>query len=395
MSFNRRNFLKGLGLIGLGASTPAYAEKVLINQNEAFSFACPPYLQNLSANAITVCAIFNKPCLAWVEVLDANNNTVKSIYQVEDGMRNANTELFKFKLDIPDGKLNYKVVAKEITKFEPYKIEYAGTIQSEPIQIAVPQQKQDSIQCLILNDIHEEKDSYAFLYDKSQLSKKDLVFLNGDSFHYVTNQADLTEKLLKPVGNKFASKTPFVMVRGNHETRGSFARDYKKYFDYPENKYYQAFRMGPIFWVVLDSGEDKPDDHEVYGGTVDYDSYRLEQKEWLTKVLNSKERREAKHTLVVTHIPFHHSDDWHGTKHNFECFHEVLNNNKVDAVISGHTHKYSFHPPDNNHNYYVIIGGGPKAGNRTYVDISATGKNLLVSLNLDDGSTINRFSKNG
>ena len=115
MSFNRRNFLKGLGLIGLGASTPAYAEKVLINQNEAFSFACPPYLQNLSANTITVCAIFNKPCLAWVEVLDANNNTVKSIYQVEDGMRIANTELFKFKMDIPDGKLNYKVVAKEIT----------------------------------------------------------------------------------------------------------------------------------------------------------------------------------------------------------------------------------------------------------------------------------------
>lgn len=183
------------------------------------------------------------------------------------------------------------------------------------------------------------------------------------------------------------------MIRGNHETRGSFAREYKRYFDYPENKFYQAFRIGPIYWIILDSGEDKPDDHEVYGGTVDYDNYRLEQKEWLAKVLQSKERREAKHTLVITHIPFQHSDDWHGTKHNHQCFHELINNNDVDAVISGHTHKYSFHPPDQNHNYYVIIGGGPKAGNRTYVDISAAAKNLKISLNLDDGTIINRMTK--
>lgn len=393
MSFNRRNFLKGLGLISIGASTPVYAEKIITKQDTAFSFACPPYIQNLKEESFSICSVFTKPCLAWVELLDSNNQVLKTIFQVEDGMRNANAELFKFKINTDSKSLRYRVVAKEIKKFDPYKIEYGETIQSNPIEINLPQSKQENINVLILNDIHEAKDSYAYLYDKSKLPKKDLVFLNGDSFHYVSNQNDLTEKLLTPIGNKFASETPFIMVRGNHETRGSFARDYKKYFDYPENKFYQAFKMGPIFWIVLDSGEDKPDDHEVYGGTVDYDNYRLEQKAWLAKVLQSKERKEAKHTLVVTHIPFHHSDDWHGTKHNYECFHELLNNHKVDAVISGHTHQYSFHPPDNNHNYYVIIGGGPKAGNRTFVDISAQGKNLLVSLNLDDGSTINRFTK--
>ncbi len=393
MSFNRRNFLKGLGLIGLGASTPSYANKFAQVKIDEFAFACPPYLQNLKDNTITVCSIFNKPCLAWVEVLDENNQVITKVYEVEDGMRNANAEVFKFKVPTKNGKLKYRVAAKEITKFEPYKIEYGKAIQSDPLDTALPTLKQDSINCLILNDIHEDKDSYAYLYDKSKLAKKDLVFLNVDSFHYVTNQQDLTDKLLKPIGEKFASNTPFLMIRGNHETRGSFARDYKRYFDYPENKFYQAFRMGPIYWIILDSGEDKPDDHEVYGGTVDYDNYRLEQKEWLAKVLQSKERREAKHTLVITHIPFQHSDDWHGTKHNHHCFHELINNNDVDAVISGHTHKYSFHPPDQNHNYYVIIGGGPKAGNRTYVDITAAAKNLQISLNLDDGTIINRMAK--
>ena len=393
MSFNRRNFLKGLSLIGLGATTSAYAKDIVDTQTEQFAFACPPYLQNLTDNTITICSIFNKPCLAWVDILDNNNQVIETVYQVEDGMRNANSEVFKFRVPTKNSSLRYRVSAKEITKFEPYKIEYGSLIQSDSTGITLPESKQKSINCLILNDVHEQKDSYGYLYEKSKLPKKDLVFLNGDSFHYVTNQQDLTEKLLKPIGDKFASHTPFLMIRGNHETRGSFSRSYKNYFDYPENKFYQAFKMGPIFWIILDSGEDKPDDHEVYGGTVDYDNYRLQQKEWLTKVLQSKDRKEAKHTLVITHIPFHHSDEWHGTKHNHECFHQLLNNHKVDAVISGHTHKYSFHPPDNNHNYYVIIGGGPKAGNRTYVDISANDKILHVSLNLDDGSIINRFSK--
>ena len=395
MSFNRRDFLKGVGLLGLGTvSNTALADETLTLQNQELAFLSPPYLQNVQAGQITVCCIFNQPCFAWLEIIDDNQSVVKTIYQVEDGMRNANVDHYKFTVSNQENNFTYRVVAKEIKKFEAYKIEYGKTIQSESIKTNLPQKDQESINCLILNDIHENKDSYGLLYNKSTLATKDFVFINGDSFHYVTTVNDLTDKLLKPVTSSFAKNTPFLMVRGNHETRGSFAREFKRYFDYKDNKFYQAFKMGPIYWIVLDSGEDKPDTHEVYGGTVDYDNYRLEQKEWLEQILKSKERKSAKHTIVVTHIPFHHSDDWHGTIHNKECFHEILQKNKVDAVISGHTHKHGFFPPNSEHNYYVIIGGAPQEGKRTFTEISANGKSLSVKLMLENGETINSFTKN-
>src|SRR5690606_28802924 len=91
----------------------------------------------------------------------------------------------------------------------------------------------DESHILILNDIQENTKSYEVLYQKSSLASKDLVFLNGDTFFHVVKQEDLTQKLLAPVSHLFAAQTPFVMVRGNHETRGAFARNFKKYFDFP------------------------------------------------------------------------------------------------------------------------------------------------------------------
>jgi len=394
MSFNRRNFLKGIGLLGLTSSSAVLnAQQKPIQQDVPFDFLCPAYLQQVSAGQTSVLCLFNKPCLAWVELLNEQNQVLQTIYQVEDGMRNANTDLFKFSVVHTEPNFRYRVVAKEILKFEAYKIEYGKTITSKITTTKLAQAQQDQIHCLILNDIHENAQSYATLYNQSKLPRKDLVFLNGDSFHYVSNSKDLVDKLLLPVGQTFATETPFVLVRGNHETRGSFAREFKKYFDFKNQKFYQAFKMGPIFWIVLDSGEDKPDSHEVYAGTIDYDNYRLEQKLWLEKILKSKERKSAKHTIIVTHIPFHHSDDWHGTIHNKACFHELIQHNKVDAVISGHTHKHGFYPPDQEHNYHVIIGAGPKVGERTYIEVSAEGKQLKVSLNHENGTLIQSFTK--
>lgn len=278
-------------------------------------------------------------------------------------------------------------------KFEAYKIEYGKTISSDSIQTQLPFVEDAKSHVLILNDIHEVADSYSFLYNKSTLPRKDLVLLNGDLFHYVSNQEDITKKLLAPTTASFASKTPFVLVRGNHETRGSFARNFKPYFDYPHNKFYHSFLLGSTYWIILDAGEDKPDNHEVYGHTVDYDSYRLEQKAWLAQILTSKERKKAKHTIIVNHIPWFHSDDWHGTLHNRACFHELVQNNKVDAVISGHTHQHGFYPPDQDHNYHIIIGGAPKVGKRTFVEVSSDKKQLQINLKLETGELINKLIK--
>lgn len=46
-------------------------------------------------------------------------------------------------------------------------------------------------------------------------------------------------------------------------------------------------------FVVLDCGEDKPDDFPVYAGLNDFDSYRSEQARWFAELIRSKEYRTA------------------------------------------------------------------------------------------------------
>lgn len=391
MNFNRRRFLEALALAGITLPNIGVAKETE-NLEADFNFIVPAYLQNQTENGISIFTILSKPALAWLEILDSAGNVQQTIHQSEDGMINANTDFFHFTIEEAPRSFRYRIRAKEIQKFDPYKIVYAQEIQTPIFEAKLAKNNQEQIRCLVYNDVHEEKSSYRDLVPNQDSSIYDFFVLNGDSFHYVTNQEDITEKLLKPI-EFFAAEKPFIMNRGNHETRGSFARNFKRYFAYPNNKYYQAFKRGPIFWIMLDSGEDKPDSHEVYAGTVDYDNYRKEQAKWLETVLQSKERKSAQHTVVISHIPIFHSDEWHGTLHNRECFHPLFQKYKIDAMISGHTHQYGYYPADKDHNYPVFIGGGPKAGKRTVIDISGSAKSLAIRMTRDDGTELGQFKK--
>lgn len=393
MNFNRRRFLEALALAGITLPNIGVAkEKETENPEGDFSFIVPAYLQNQTEKGISIFTILSKPAIAWLEILDSAGNVQQTIHQSEDGMINANTDFFHFTVEEAPRSFRYRIKAKEIQKFDPYKIVYAQEIETPIFKAKLAKNNQEQIRCLVYNDVHEEKSSYRDLVPNHDISIYDFFVLNGDSFHYVTNQEDITEKLLKPI-EFFATEKPFIMNRGNHETRGSFARNFKRYFAYPNNRYYQAFKRGPIFWIMLDSGEDKPDSHEVYAGTVDYDNYRKEQAKWLETVLQSKERNSAQHTVVISHIPIFHSDEWHGTLHNRECFHPLFQKYKIDAMVSGHTHQYGYYPADKDHNYPVFIGGGPKAGKRTVIDISGSAKSLAIRMTRDDGTELGQFKK--
>lgn len=393
MNFNRRRFLEALALAGITLPNISIAQENSSNEIEnEFSFVVPAYLQNQTETGISIFTILSKDAFAWLEILDNGGNVQKKIYQSEDGMINANTDFFHFTIEDAPRSFRYRIKAKEMQKFDPYKIVYGQEIETPIFEAKLAKNNQEQIRCLVYNDVHEEKSSYRDLIPHQDISPYDFFVLNGDSFHYVTNQQDITEKLIKPI-EFFATSKPFIMNRGNHETRGSFARNFKRYFGYPDNKYYQAFKRGPIFWIMLDSGEDKPDNHEVYAGTVDYDNYRKEQAKWPEKVLQSKERKSAQHTVVISHIPIFHSDDWHGTLDNRACFHPLFQKYKIDAMISGHTHQYGYYPADKDHNYPVFIGGGPKVGKRTIIDVAGNNKSLNIRMTRDDGTELGLFKK--
>ena len=193
---------------------------------------------------------------------------------------------------------------------------------------------------------------------------------------------------LRPATTAFASEKPFIFTRGNHETRGKFSRELADYVDGP---YYFTMNWGPVHMTVLDTGEDKEDAHPVYAGIVDFDHYREMQAQWLKEVVKTPEFRKAKFRVVMMHIPHYYSGDWHGPMECRKHFGPVFEEHKIDLFLAGHTHTFGIHlPVPGQHSYPIVIGGGPRDGNRTLIKVKADEKELHLVMLKDDGTEVGK-----
>jgi len=392
---NRRQFIEVLGLTTVASAIhipSVFSQETLTEKELKHGFLTPPYLQALSPNSVSIVCITSNKSFTWVEYGESDFS--EKAHVEEDGFIDAYQTLFNIKLSNlkPDTNYRYRIVSKEIQSFDPYKLVYGDVMESETYTFTTPKEQSEEVSCLIFNDIHDRPNSFAELMKYNDNVPFDFAVLNGDIFDYQTDEKQIIDHLITPITQLFASHTPFIMSRGNHETRGKFARDFKNYFAYRGDKYYQAFRQGPIFWIFLDTGEDKPDNEPVYAGIVNYDSYREEQARWLEKIMRSPDYRKAPFKVVCMHIPPFHSGDWHGTMHCRKLFTPLFEKNKIDLVISGHTHKYGVHQKQSNHSYPIVIGGGPKAGTRTIIQLQADRKNLKLNMIGDSGSTVGELN---
>ncbi|MDT7828269.1 metallophosphoesterase family protein [Pricia sp. S334] len=398
---SRRGFIGNLSKVAvIGASLPMtqiMAKPTIQSENgvetsaDSFGFSTAPYIQNLMENSVDIVFITNSKAHSWVEYgsedldLKAEDNL--------DGFIQANNHLNTIRLEdlTPGTTYKYRVASREIVKFDPYDLVFGDTIMGD-VHTFRTSKDMNSVSCLILNDIHDRPYSFADLLSLNKGFQYDFVALNGDMFDYQTDEQQLIDHLIAPCTDIFASEKPFLMVRGNHETRGKFARNIKDYFAYPDSEYYFSFKQGPVHWVVLDSGEDKTDADKEYGGIVSFDAFREKQAIWLENEFQKKDYQGCKYRVVLMHIPPFHSGDWHGTLHCRKLFHPLFERYNVDMVISGHTHRYGVHPPSDAHTYPVIIGGGPKTGNRTLIQFKADEEQLNVKMIRDDGLVVGEYS---
>lgn len=396
---NRRNFLKKVSLLSAGAfvanvTTPIFARSA---QGQAFQdgdrFTVPPYLQNLTPTSVHIMFITAAEAYSWIEY-EGGNGVVQKAHMEEDGMYEAYIRLNKILVsDLqPGATYRYRVCSKPITLFEPYKLEYGEEVQTEWFTFQTPAADAKEVSCVVMNDVHDGPDAIGRMLSLVKDKPYEFVVMNGDSFNYQTDEQQIIDHLLLPCTNVFASQKPVLMMRGNHETRGKYRLGLKKYFAYPDNKYYFTFEQGPVFWIVLDTGEDKPDDHPVYAGLVDFDGLRERQAAWLKEVVKTKAYKKAKYRVVLMHIPPYHSGDWHGPMHCQKLFTPIFEAHKVDLVVSGHTHRYGVHEPDADHSYPVLIGGGSKDGSRTIMHIAADGNQLHVDMIRDDGEKVGEYT---
>lgn len=403
-TIKRRTFLDAVSKAGLMICLPAAPMQALHGEPEpeplaANEFIAGPYLQNPTNTGITVMWITSNPALSWVELIRPGQANQK-FFKAQHGLVEANNRINKIHIDglNPGSNYEYLICSREITNFKPYEISYGETIQRGPYAFKTPSDKAE-VSLVVFNDLHDHPENITELMAKfCKEPDYDLVVFNGDAFNWVDDEAQIVKDLLQPAGQMFAPKVPFLMIQGNHEVRGKFARQMFDYFDYPNASCYYAFTRGPVRFIVMDSGEDKDDDHKEYSGLVSFNAYREEQARWLAQEIESKAFKKAAFRVVLIHIPVFHSGEGHGTLHCRKLFNPLFNKGKIDISISGHTHRYgTFDADPQTHNYPIVIGGGPGhtgrgGGARTLIKMKASDKVLSLQMLIDDGTVVGSYT---
>lgn len=166
----------------------------------------------------------------------------------------------------------------------------------------------------------------------------DVLILNGDVIDHSGNikNFDLIYKLCEAVTG---GARPVICTRGNHDTRGFYAENIADYTPTDNGRSYYPVNFGRVWCMVLDSGEDKPDTHAEYGGTIACHQFRLEEKRDIEKIVkNADEEYNAdgvEFRLAIMHSAFADAIE-------FELYPEMLgilrNDIKTQLMIAGHNH---------------------------------------------------------
>ena len=311
-----------------------------------------PYLQNLSENEVTVVWTTDKPCKSWVEFSKKEDGKSfysqlpRKAYASQDGLCCVDT---LHRVTVTGLEKNttyfYRVLSQEVKELLPYRPVLGNIVSTDiwkkPLTFTTLDGRQETLSMVMINDIHGKNDLQKKLLEMAPPQNVDMVVFCGDMCNYINKQSDIFTGFLDTSVGLFASRKPFVYVRGNHETRGAYARNFFRYLAGPEGKFYYAFTYGPIRFVVLDSGEDKPDTDVEYSGLVDFDNYILEQKEWLARELESPEFRAASFRVVLSHIPFG-KGGWYGSERLRKQLLPLLEGARIDLMLSGHNHTFGF-----------------------------------------------------
>jgi len=383
--------------ISLKVVSGILAALFLINSSltaATLAFKTSPYLQNPATDGMTIIWITNNNCYSWVEYGLSGSSLTNTAKTSKKGLLEANNTINKIRLEnlTPGTTYYYRVCSKAITDFQPYSVTYGSTIYSSVYSFVTPELDAASTKFVVLNDMQNHPAIFSTLFNKVQSNDYDFVFLNGGVFSYLTDEAQIITNMITPCTNIFASQKPLMMSMGNHEKRGVFARSIDKYVQFPESKKkYYAFKRGPVFFIVLDSGEDKEDSDAEYAGLVNFDTYRQEQAEWLGEQLASEDCQSSTYKVVLMHIPPFYAGTGHGTLHCRELFNPLFNQYGIDLLISGHTLSYGVYPPTAEHLYPIVIGGGYSLGTKAILKVSATSSNLDIQIINEEGSVAGTY----
>ena len=342
-------------------------------------FRMKPYLQNPVGNGITVMWETTVPAYCWVEY-GTDTTQLKRARTIVDGQVVCNNYLHKIRIDglQPGQKYYYRVCSQEILLYQAYKKVFGNTAQSAFSEFTLPATDTDSFTAVVFNDLHQHTQTFRSLCQQIKNVNYDFVVFNGDCVDDPVDHNQATSFISELTEGVCGDRIPTFFMRGNHEIRNAYSIGLRDHYDYVGDRTYGSFNWGDTRIVMLDCGEDKPDDHWVYYGLNDFTQLRNEQVDFLKKELSSKEFKKAGKRVLIHHIPLYGND---GKNLCANLWTKLLEKAPFNISLNAHTHKYAYHPKGElGNNYPVIIGGGYKMDSATVMILEKKKDELRVKV---------------
>ncbi|MDE6217131.1 MAG: metallophosphoesterase [Bacteroides sp.] len=327
-----------------------------------------PYLQEVTRDGATIVFTTSQKAFSWIELKEHGAVETEAVkhFSSKDGLKEAWNTFNAVRVEDlkPGTSYDYRVVSKEMRSFEPYKVVFGDSLATEWHTFSTVNPKKQGGTFFITSDMHFDAVKLEKLLHAAAYQTCDAFFYVGDMTSYIAEPEAPFTSFIDTSVKLFASSIPFEVVRGNHETRGNLARTYSSYFPKRDGKIYGSYLLGDVMIVMLDSGEDKAENHWVYAGLTDYDAYRTEQAEWLKKLVKTEAYKKAKYRIVLSHFPMVMGQEWkdehawYGWEDAIRKFLPVLNKAKVDLMVSGHTHRFFFHERNADGNAFPVLEQG-------------------------------------
>ena len=204
----------------------------------------------------------------------------------------------------------------------------------------------DEVRCYHIADTHNRVDEPVKAAEV--FGKIDFLILNGD----VPNDCGRKKyfnSIYEIVGKVTGGNIPAVFVRGNHDIRGKYAEIFGDYIPTVDGNTFFTFRVGNIWGLALDCGEDKPDSHPEYGGTICCHYFRERETQFIERVADCECHKDDTiiKKLVVVHNPFtiKYPEPFNIEEEMFAYWAKVIKEKiRPDLMICGHLHKTGVHP---------------------------------------------------
>jgi len=398
---DRRGFLgTSLAAAGLQAvhSAPARSEDAARESKPLL--AGSPVVSGPAPETLTILQAIGQPATGFLEYA-VGDGPFARVDADSGGLLPYEEHVLKFRLPpLPAGKpIRYRVTAQPIEwvpvrQFVHGKIVAGETVAGPEHAFRTLDPAATETRFAVWNDTHENSETLSKLAALTAEYRPDFLLWNGDQTNDVHYPADIAGQVITPGGVELAANRPLAYARGNHDLRGPAARHIPQFTGTPDDRFYYGFRSGPLAVLVMDTGEDKPDDHPVLGGLAAFAKFRERQREWLAATVREAWFREAPFRVMFCHIPLwwirHRTDIdyWEYSQVCRDAWTPLLAEAGVQLVVSGHTHNDAWMPAGKDQPLGQLIGGGPQPSSARFITGHATPHRLTIRMQKLDGEVV-------